>query len=70
MRPVAMLQHTTCLPTSLLETNETPVVEAEEEAWEKELSVRLDTESAYLAYQTGQYVTIDEYLKINGYIVC
>ena len=70
MRQVAMPQETICLSTSVLEADETPVVEADEEAWEKDLSVRLAIAEAHPAYQTGQYVTIDEYLKINGYVVC
>jgi len=65
-----MIEGITGWSAVLVGTDETPVVEAEEEVWEKDLSVRLAIEEARRAYQAGQFVTIDEYLKTNGCIVC
>lgn len=47
----------------LLEILETQIAEAEEEAWEKDPTVRREIHEARVAYQTGQYMTIDEYVK-------
>jgi hypothetical protein len=47
----------------LLEILETQIAEAEEEAWEKDPTTRNAIHEARIAYQTGQYITIDEYGK-------
>jgi len=47
----------------LLEILETQIAEAEEEAWEKDPMIRNQIQEARAAYQTGQYVTLDEYVK-------
>ena len=47
----------------LLEILETQIAEAEEDSWEKDASVRSEIREARTAYNTGDYVTIDEYVK-------
>lgn len=47
----------------LLEILEMQIAEAEEETWEKDVAIRHKIHEARAAYQAGDYMTIDEYVK-------
>ena len=40
--------------------------QAEEEVWERDQAVQAEIQEARAAYQTGDYVTIDEYMEIRS----
>lgn len=47
----------------LLEVLETQIAETEEETWETDATIRQEIHEARVAYQAGDYMTIDEYVK-------
>jgi len=46
----------------LLALLESELAQIEEEAWEKDPSIRAEIQEARAAFESGDYITIDEYL--------
>lgn len=47
----------------LLEILETQIAEAEEETWETDAAIQQAIQEARVAYQAGDYMTVDDYVK-------